>query len=304
MKIAITGANSAVGRAILSSAPEQNGLRYELVGVVRSDRAAEKIRGLLSEGSTAVAVSYGDSASLDAALQGASAVVHLPGILFERPGSTFEQANVETTSAVVEAAKRCGVEKIVLVSATGANETASNRYWRTKGQAESLVRNSGLPYTILRVPLLLGPGTEGSAALARNAASPTAKLIDGGRNIQQPLHVGDLARAAMIATRPSIARNQTLELVGPVSLPDREIVERAARLLGHEVRIRSIHKGLLSFGLSIRQLFSKPAFSRDVLEVITADTRIDHRGPASELGISLKGIDEMIKDSLGPGSTR
>jgi hypothetical protein len=34
-----------------------------------------------------------------------------------------------------------------------------------KGQAEALVRTSGLNYTVLRAPLLLGPGTEGAAAL-------------------------------------------------------------------------------------------------------------------------------------------
>ncbi len=57
----------------------------------------------------------------------------------------------------------------------------------------------------------------------------------------------DLARAAIAATQPSVASNRTLDLVGPVSLPERELVERAARLLGHEVRVSSIPKGLLSF---------------------------------------------------------
>ncbi len=84
-----------------------------------------------------------------------------------------------------------------------------------------------------------------------------AKLIGGGRNFQQPLHVDDLARAAIAAAQPSVARNRTLELVGPVSLPERELVERAARLLGHEVRVSSIPKGLLSFALAIRQRVSR-----------------------------------------------
>ena len=42
------------------------------------------------------------------------------------------------------AAKRSGVKKIVLVSAMAADEQSSNRYYRTKGQAETLVRASGL----------------------------------------------------------------------------------------------------------------------------------------------------------------
>jgi NADH dehydrogenase len=246
-----------------------------------------------------VQISYEDPGSLDAAFRGASAIIHLAGILVERPGSTYDQANVAPARSVVEAAKRCLVAKFVLVSATGADETSSNGYYRTKGQAEALVRGSGLCYTILRAPLLLGPATEGAAALARNASGSKAKLIGGGRNFQQPLYVDDLARAALAATQPSVASNRTLDLVGPVSLPERELVERAARQLGHQVRVSSIPKGLLSFALAIRQRVSGPGFSVDAVEVITADTRLDPQPVATELGIHLTGIDEMIKNSLG-----
>ena len=299
MRIVITGANSASGQAILRCAPEAGVAANALVAVVRSDHAADEVRHLLGEGSSLAKVSYDDPNSLDAAFRGASAIIHLAGILVESPGSTYEQANVAPARKVVEAAKRCAVEKFVLVSATGADEKSSNGYYRTKGQAEAVVRTSGLRYTILRAPLLLGPETEGAAALARNARGPKAKLIGGGRNFQQPLYVDDLARAALAATQPSVASNRTLDLVGPVSLPERELVERAARLLGRQVRVSSIPKGLLSFVLAIRQRVSGPGFSPDVVEVITANTRLDSRPVASELGIHLTGIDEMIKRSLG-----
>jgi NADH dehydrogenase len=299
MKIVITGANSATGQAILRCAPENGGAANALFAAVRSERAADEIRPLLGEGSTAVRISYEDPDSLDAAFQGASAIIHLAGILVEGPGSSYQQANVEPVRSVVEAAKRRAVEKFVLVSALGANEKSSNGYYRSKGQAEALGRASGLCYTILRAPLLLGPATEGASALARNASGPKAKLIGGGRNFQQPLYVDDLARAAIAASQPWLACNRTLELVGPVSLPERELVERAALLLGHQVRISSISKGLLSFALSIRRRVSGPGFSPDAVEVITANTRLDSRPAASELGIHLTGIDEMIKKSLG-----
>jgi hypothetical protein len=103
------------------------------------------------------------------------------------------------------------------------------------------------------------------------------------------------------ATTPSVANNLVLDLVGPVSLPERELVERAARLLGRHVRIGSIPKYWLSLALGIRQCIGKPGFSRDVLDVITADTRLNPQPAASALGIELTGIDEMIKNSLGQG---
>ncbi len=302
MRVVITGANSAVGLAILRCGMKYAATPTTFVAAVRSDRAAAQIRSQLGDANNIVLISYDEPETLDAALQGAGAVIHLSGILVERPDSTYEEANVVSTRCVASAAKRCSVRKFVLVSATGADEASSNRYYRTKGQAEALVRTSGLAYTVLRAPLLLGPGTAGAAALKRNVSQRKARLIGGGRNLQQPLCVRDLAWGAVIAaTQAAIASNLTLDLVGPVSLPERKLVERAAGLMGRKVRIGSIPKTLLSLALAIRQRVGKPGFSRDVLEVITADTSLDPQPAALKLGIQLTGIDEMIRNSLGEG---
>lgn len=302
MTVVITGANSAVGLAILRCGSKQGGPPISFVAAVRSDLAAEQVRSRAGTGNQILCVSYREPASLDAALQGSTAVIHLSGILVERPDSSYEEANVESTRSVVDAARRCLVQKLVLVSATGADETSSNRYYRTKGQAEALVRKSGIAYTVLRAPLLLGSGTAGAAVLKRNISQRRPRLIGGGRNRQQPLYVDDLARAAVAAaTQSAVAKNLTLDVVGPVSLPERELVERAARLMGREVRIGSIPKNLLSLALAIRQRIGQPGFSRDVLEVITADTCLDAQPTACKLGIQLTGIDEMIRSSLSEG---
>jgi uncharacterized protein YbjT (DUF2867 family) len=300
MKVVVTGANGAVGRSILRLGATPGYEDVAFVALVRSDRAAEELKPLLRSSDAVARVSYADPHSLHKAFADATAVIHLPGILFESPSSTYDQAHIETTRNVVETGKRRAIQKLVLISATGADERSANGYWRTKGQAEATVRSSGLPYTILRVPLLLGAGTEGGAALKRNARNVgKVKLIGGGRNFQQPLFVGDVARAALIACRPDAAENRTLEFVGPVAMRDRELVERAVRLLGREASISSIPKGLVLLGLRIRKLTGKRhGFSVDALEVITADTRLDPAEAARALGIELTGINEMIKSSL------
>src|SRR5487761_1538704 len=103
MRVAITGANSAVGQAVLRCRPARGAAANLFVAAVRSQRAAEQIEPLLGGAGAAARISYDDPGSLDAAFQGASAVIHLAGILFERPDSTYEQANVESTRSVVEA---------------------------------------------------------------------------------------------------------------------------------------------------------------------------------------------------------
>jgi uncharacterized protein YbjT (DUF2867 family) len=301
MQVVITGANSAVGKAILRCEPQHAGTAATFTAMVRSSHAADQLRRQVNGVSRVVQASYEDPGSLDAVFKGASAIIHLAGILVEKPGSTYEQANVVSTRSVVEAAKRGSVQKLVLISATAADETSPNRYYRTKGQAEALLRASGLPYTVLRAPLLLGPSTAGAASLERHLRGGKAKLIGGGRNFQQPLYVDDLARAAVAACEPPVAKNLTLDVVGPVSLPERELVERAASLLGRKVQIRSVSKGLLSLLLAARSRFAKPGFSRDALEVITSNTRLDPQLAARHLGIELTGIDQMIRNSVGEG---
>jgi NADH dehydrogenase len=292
--VAITGANSAAGRAILRRAA-CDAAPIEIVAAVRSERAARTLGGAASR---VACISYADPASLEAAFRGASAVIHLAGILVERPGSSYEEANLATTRAVAEAAARSGVRHLVLASAVGADPASANRYWRTKGEAEAVVRASGLPHAILRIPLLLGRGTEGAAALRRHLRRSNVVLPAGGRTLQQPLDVEDLARAAIAAASAAIDPGRALDLVGPVSLAERELVERAAHLLGRRVRVWAVPTRLVRLALALRQRLAGPGFSADALEVITADTRVDPVPAATALGLRLTPLDEMIRHSL------
>ncbi|HEY2151452.1 MAG TPA: NAD(P)H-binding protein [Vicinamibacterales bacterium] len=296
-KIVITGANSAVGRAILRVAVQQQEPAV-LIAAVRSERAIAEVQPIPPN--QVARIDYEDSSSLKAAFSGASAVIHLAGTLFERPGSTYDSANVQTARAVADAAAQSGVQKVVLVSAIGADPGSRNAYWRTKGEAEAAVRAGRCPHTILRVPLLLGAGTEGTAALQRHVMQKSVTLPGGGRNQQQPLLVDDLARAALAASTPSVACNRTLNLVGPISLPERDVLRRSAQLRARDVRIRALPIGLLRLAIRVRRQFVGGGFSPDILDVITADTNIDPQPAATELGIHLTGLDDMLNHSLGP----
>jgi uncharacterized protein YbjT (DUF2867 family) len=298
MKVIVTGANGAVGQSVLRCGAECTDEPITFIALVRSDKAAETLKPLLRSFDRVARVSYMATKDLAAAFGDGKALIHLSGILVESATSTYEEAHVTATRSIVEAAKQSVIEKLVLVSAVGADEKSTNGYWRTKGQAEAIIRSSGVAFTILRVPLLLGRGTEGAAALKRNASSKKPKLIGGGRNFQQPLFVDDAAKAAILACRPSVARNRTLELVGPVSISERDLVERAAKVLGHDVRVSSVPKGLMRFALQIGKLIGKRGFSVDALDVITADTRLDPAEASRELRIRLTGVDDMIRSSL------
>ena len=291
-RIAITGANSAVGRALLELCAAERPHDTSFVACVRSERARGELPELPDK-STVALVSY-DAVSLACAFDGANAVIHLPGVLIEKPGSSYEVANVDTTRAVVDAAQRARVAKLVLVSAVGADGHSRNRYYKSKGCAEELVRRSGLAYAILRAPLVLGPGTEGSEAVLRHTRRRRAFLLGGGRHRQQPLDVFDLARAVLRAASLDVARDRTLELAGPEVLADREIVERSARSQGRRVRIGRAPIGPVKLAAALRTRLFGPGLSPDAIDVITADTSVAP-GAAEELGIELTPLEATIE---------
>src|ERR671925_250243 len=116
MRVVITGANSAVGQAIARAAATWS-TPIVVVAGVRSERAARELQVVRDHIRETARIAYDDPGSLQTAFRGASAVMHLAGVLAERPGSSYQQANVDTTRAVVNAAKECGVSMIVYVSA-------------------------------------------------------------------------------------------------------------------------------------------------------------------------------------------
>ena len=155
--VAVTGANSAVGTALLTQLVDQDDMRA--VAAVRHQKA---LAGLpRAPHITPAVISYDCPDSLSAALTGAGCVVHLAGILLESKTSDYQTANVGTTRALVAASTAAAVDHIVFISSLGADPSSPNGYFRSKGEAERVVGDSGIDATIVRTPLLLGPDTAG-----------------------------------------------------------------------------------------------------------------------------------------------
>ncbi len=190
MKIAITGANSSVGMNLLAQVDQQPDLHF--IAGVRSESAVKRFR---TPQIASVCIRYDDVDALAESLDGADCVVHLAGILIEGKQSKYREANVDATRSVIDAAKRIGAKHVVFISVVGADSKSSNAYFRSKGEAEDIVAASGLSATVIRTPILLGPGTAGASALVNAARNPKAKALGGGHYKMRPLDIDDLNTA-------------------------------------------------------------------------------------------------------------
>src|SRR5205807_9662115 len=112
-------------------------------------------------------------------------------------------------------------------------EAAATPYHRTKWQAEELVRDSALPYVILRPSLINGPENAPIRTLARlHHALPVIPVFGDGRFPTQPVWVEDVALAfALSVEQPSLSG--VFELGGPQVLTYEEFLLAIGRAAGH-----------------------------------------------------------------------
>src|SRR5262245_43578982 len=142
--IFVTGGSGFVGSAIID----------ELLARGYSINALVNRRPLSPANSRVRSVPGGlfSPAALDEGMRNASAVIHVVGIIMEKPaqGITFERIHFEGTKNVVDAANRAGMKRYVHISALGTRPGAVSEYHLTKYRAEEYVRASGLDWTIFR----------------------------------------------------------------------------------------------------------------------------------------------------------
>lgn len=154
--VAVTGATGFVGRHVTQALIDAG----HSVRVLVRDPA--KARAMLPrEGVVWVQGDVNDARVAAELVVGARAVVNCIGIRREFPPEvTFERAHVRAVRSIVDAATRAGVSRIVHISALGTRPDAATAYHRTKFEAETILRKSGLRWTILRPSLIHGHDSE------------------------------------------------------------------------------------------------------------------------------------------------
>ena len=199
------------------------------------------------------------------------------------------------------AAAAAGLRRIVYLSILGADPDSSNACLASKGRAERILLDSKTPALILRVPMVLGPGNAAARIVRREALARVLPLIAGGDTLAQPICASDVVEAIVSGLNRSELADVSLDLAGPESLRQRELIERAARLYGRRPRIVPIPRRLLDLiaGLAER-LLADPPFTRASIGVIHADDRVDPEPARERLGIELTPLDELLRRCVGP----
>ncbi|WP_341947383.1 NAD(P)H-binding protein [Microbacterium sp. LWH11-1.2] len=208
MRVAITGGTGFVGRHLAERLDD---------AVVISRRSGVEIT---------------DVDALAAAFEGCDTVAHCAGINREIGDQTFRRVHVEGTRAVVEAARRAGVRRIVMVSFLRARPDCGSGYHESKWEAEEIVRGSGIPHTILKSGMIYGPGDHMVDHVTRAVRTlPMFWTVGYRERTARPVPIDDAVDVLVAALEGRIP-DPTVAVMGVDEVTLGEAIRRIARVAG------------------------------------------------------------------------
>ncbi|MBD9372840.1 SDR family oxidoreductase [Rhizobium sp. ARZ01] len=166
MNILILGANGFIGSAVLAhlqrAGHSVTGLGRDIAHARNRCPSADWVRADI-----ATLTSPGRWTPL---LRGIDVVVNCAGALQDGPRDDLAATQRDAMLALYDAASGAGIRLVVQISAQ--TETGADLpFLATKAQADDALKQSGLPYIILRPALVLGRNAHGGSALLRSLAA-------------------------------------------------------------------------------------------------------------------------------------
>lgn len=217
-----------------------------------------------------------DDASTERAIAGSDAVVNLVGILFPTGKQTFDAVQRDGAERIAKFTAAHGIDRLVHISAIGADAESEVSYQRTKAEAEAAVLAHVPTATILRPSLVFGPEDEFFNRFAGMARlSPVLPLI-GGETRFQPVYVGDVAEAVMRSLESGAAQGQVFELGGPEVVTMREVFELIMEETGRNRAVLPVPGWLARIQAAVfewpNRLFGMaPLLTRDQVAMLDVD---------------------------------
>lgn len=240
-----------------------------------------------------------DPATLQRLLPGHDAVINLVAVLHGNR-ARFEQVHVALPQKLAQAMQATGVQRLVHISALGANVEGPSLYQSSKARGEAVLQSAGLALTILRPSVIFGAEDRFLNTFARLQRAFPVLPLAGSRTRFQPVWVGDVAQAVVHCLRQPQTIGHTYECVGPSIYTLAELVRLAGRLSGRQRPIWPLPVALGYFqALLLEWLPGEPLMSTDNLRSMEVDNVASGTLPGLEaIGITAQALEPVAASYL------
>jgi uncharacterized protein YbjT (DUF2867 family) len=292
-RILLTGATGYIGGRLLRLLEEH---QYPVRCLARRPEAVR----LTADSSTeVVAGDVLDRASLDDALRGVETayyLVHSMGL-----SGSFVEADRLAARNFGEAAKTCGVKRIIYVGGLGSDDEALSQHLRSRHEVGRILRESGVPVLEFRASIVIGSGSL-SFEMIRALVERLPLMIAPRwvRVLAQPIAIDDLLQYLLAALRLPVSQYTVYEIGGADQVSYADIMREYARQRG--VRIRMLPVPMLSPYLSslwlglVTPLYAR--IGRKLIESIIHPTVVRDDAALRTFPLRPMGIAEAIRRAL------
>ncbi len=320
MKVFVTGGTGFIGGEVVRRLRARGD---EVACLVRTPEKGRKVADL---GCELVAGDLGDTKAIREGMEGCDAVIHAAamyevGIPASQRPAMYE-ANVGGTERVLRAALEAGVPKVVYVSTVGVfgnthGKVVDESYehpgrdftscyeetkWEAHQIAKRMIREEGLPCTIVQPGGVYGPGdTSSIAELLNQFLSGKMPLIPFPELGICLSHVEDIAAGIVLALDRGEA-GETYVISGPVTTV-REAIGVVAAITGRRAPKRAIPtpvmKAMVPIGPLVGKLMGQPPNLRELISSADGVTFwAGHEKASRELGYEPRGLEQGLRETL------
>lgn len=262
-----------------------------------------------------------DAASVAAAVEGSVAVINAVGILWQWGKQNFGNIHTLGATNIAQAAANAGVDRLIHISALGADADSESDYARTKAEGEAAVLAAFPSATIMQPSVVFGP-EDGFfnlfAGISRFTVAmpvigapiiPEIKLggehgIDinlfgtGGPKFQ-PVYVGDVADAVMAALDNADTAGKTYELAGPTVYSFKELMELILDVTKRKRLLMPVCYIAAEIIGTFAGLLPKPILTRDQVALLHHDNVASGNKPGlSDLGVQVHTAEAILPTYL------
>ena len=290
--VILIGATGFLGPPVLKKLLENN---YDVDCLVRADSDRSRLLNAARSAGKKIKFNTGTLQSGDSII---SIIKNVDSIIY-----MVDLKHTHLLETFLNTVKHTGLKRVVFISSTTVLIPLESMVKKQKIDSESLIKNSGLDYTILRPSMIYGSKNDINFSKMIRFIKRKGFFITfgSGNNLIQPIYIEDVANSIVSVLNNKKTYRKTYNIAGKDPLKYNEMLDIVRNKLKKKFKVIKIPIKLGILLISIYSKISKsPSLTPDQIERMEIDKAYSYQKAREDFNFSPTsfedGIEKLIKE--------